>query len=117
MTEEMKRELAAVKIDLKSAIERFVDNEDLFEKMLRKFPSDENFNGLKAALAKSDYEAAISCVHTLKGISGNFSMIELFDLSVEVLTALRGGDYEKAKAVFPQLEEMYNKICQVIVDN
>lgn len=55
-------------------------NEALLERFLKKFPQDENYQKLCAAMEASDWEAALTAAHTLKGICGNLSIAPLFDL-------------------------------------
>ena len=43
MTSEYKEKLQAYGVNLDSALNRFMDNEQFYERILSKFPMDENF--------------------------------------------------------------------------
>lgn len=55
-------------INTDSAVERFMGNEALYVKMLKKFLDDHTFADLVDAAAESCGQAALEASHTLKGI-------------------------------------------------
>lgn len=79
----------AAGIDVESALGRFMGNEMLLERFMKKFLEDSNFENLRKALAAKDLDAAISASHTLKGLCGNLSMTVLFDLFTKQVAVLR----------------------------
>ena len=112
MDKAKKERLTAAGIDVDGALERFMNNEALLERFLRKFPADPNYETLTAAFAAGDWEEALTASHTLKGMCGNLSLTALFSLlsrQVELLqkellsTAQRVNLFEKVK--IPEAKE------------
>lgn len=109
-----KERLAAAGIDVKDALQRFMENESMLERFLDKFTDDKNFSKLKEALDSGNAEAALEASHTLKGVSGNLSMTPLFDLLTEQVKRLREGNFEGAKNMMDKITEQYNKTVAAI---
>ena len=89
MTLERKNQLMAAGIQVESVLERVMGNEDLLERLLKKFPDEPHYSALCAALELGDAEQAVSAAHTLKGVCGNLSMAELYGLFTRQVDALR----------------------------
>ena len=61
---------------------------------------------------------AEKAIHTLKGTAGNLSMIRLFELSDEIVEALREGKTaEEIRTLIYETREVYEKICDAIRQN
>ena len=101
-------------IDAEDAVKRFMGNESLYARMLRKFLDDSNYDNLVRAIAENSESEALTASHTLKGLCGNLSMTELFRLFTEQVTLFRANEWEKACAMMPEITENYNKITQTI---
>lgn len=106
--------LKAAGVDYDGALARFMGNEGLLTRFLKKFLDDPNFLGLQSALEQGDTEAAFRAAHTLKGVAGNLSLTELYDKAAKISEVLRGGDLEGAKAILPEVQETYQKIIDAI---
>ena len=102
-------------IDRAQGIARFSGNDMLYSKFLLKFPEDPTFEQLKAAMEKKDYAEAFRCAHTLKGISGNLSLIALHDDMKDFVEQLRGGkDIPGALAAWKPLQRDYQDTLDAI---
>lgn len=66
-----------------TAIERFMGNEALYAKMLKKFLDDKTFESLVAAVAEGSGTPALEASHTLKGLCGNLSIDCLYELFLQ----------------------------------
>lgn len=109
-----KQKLVDAGIDVDSALDRFMNNEMLLEKFLAKFPADPNHAALTEAIAAGDKEKALAAAHTMKGVCGNFSMTQLFDLLTRQVAAFRAGDWDGAVAMMPELDRLYDGLCKAI---
>lgn len=109
-----KQKLVDAGIDVDGALERFMNNEGLLERFLAKFPADPNHTALTEAIAAGDKEKALAAAHTMKGVCGNFSMTQLFDLLTRQVAAFRADDWEGAVAMMPELDRMYQGLCEAI---
>ena len=114
MNEERINRLKGAGIDVSDALERFMGNEGIMEKFLKKFLTDQNYQKLCDALDGEDFEAALAASHTLKGVSGNLSMTALNGLLTEQVKAFRSGDNDKAKAMMPEIDKSYRAVVDAI---
>ena len=110
MSPENKRAIAAVGIDMEEALDRFMNNEALLERFLKKFLQDPNYAALCEALDAGDCEGAFRAAHTLKGVCGNLSMRLLYQPVSEQVELLRCGNLEAAKTLRPQIDQAYADI-------
>ena len=109
-----KQRLTAAGIDLDGALERFMGNEALLERFLKRFLQDENEALLSAALTGGDLDGALAASHTLKGVCGNLSMTALFDLFSRQVTALRAGDVALAAGMMAEICPALEKVRKAI---
>lgn len=114
MDQEKRKGLEAAGIDVQSALERFMNNETLLERFLKKFLDDPNYGKLKAAQTAGDLEAAVAAAHSLKGVCGNLSMTELFGLLTRQVGLLRAEDWAGAMELMPAIDGAYERICRAI---
>ena len=97
-------------IDYAEGLNRFMNNEALFEKFLLKFPDDTSYQELTAALARGDCQAAFRAAHTLKGVAGNLSMKRLFEKVAAQTEQLRGGNLEAGQLMMEEIAPLYDRI-------
>lgn len=114
MTESLKTQLIKAGVDVNSVLERFMGNETLLERFLKKFPQDESYQKLCSAMAARDLDAAITASHTLKGVCGNLSITPLFDLLNNQVAALRSNDWQSAEEMMPQISKAYTAVSDAI---
>lgn len=89
----MLNKLEAWGCNTKEALERFVDDEDLYTMCINLFLEDGAFSALENAVATADYGAAFEAAHTLKGVAGNVSAGPLYDAIDVVVGKLRAETY------------------------
>ena len=100
-----------VYINIEEGTKRVMNNTKLYVKLLTKFKSDTSLNELDAALAEGDMEKAQGAAHTLKGLSANLSLMELFKQSLELETQI------KAKSVNPdQITVLKDTFTQTLTE-
>lgn len=112
-----KRQLLATGTDLDSTLDRFMNNEDLYEKFLVKFLEDKNFAELKKNLELKNYEEAFVNAHTLKGVSANLGLDSVYNVLIPMVEELRNNSYTENNYEFKLLEENYNELCDIIKEN
>lgn len=101
-------------IDVEGLVKRFMGNEALAEKFLKKFLGDESFGRLKTAIEEGNCEDAFKAVHTLKGVAGNLGLIELYRHAILMTEKLREGDMSNAAEDYAMMEQTYRKAIEVI---
>lgn len=101
-------------IDIDSGVERFSGNEMLYEKFLHRFADDKSYSELVAALSDDDCSAAFNAAHTLKGVSGNLSLIRLQEIVSEQVEYLRLGDLDAGKRILEEVSAAYKDILKIL---
>lgn len=101
-------------VDIDSAIERFVGNENLYARMLKKFLEESSYNRLVKAISDKDPDEAVSASHTLKGLCGNLSFTALFKLFENQVNLFRADEWDKAVGLMPEISEKYKEMTNVI---
>ena len=102
-------------IDYDDALDRFGGNIELFKRLASKYANDSHFVGMVAALEAGDYEQAYRDAHALKGVSGNLSFSQLYNLTSQICFALREGNPETAISLLPDTAEAHRKALDAAI--
>ena len=114
MNEENKKLLLDAGVDLDRTMERFMNNEGLYLKFLKRFPEDPNYAQMKENIENRQYEEAFKNAHTLKGLSGNLGL-EPFYQTISALTEqLRNQNLDHLEESMKEAEEVYGMLIQKI---
>ena len=108
----VKPEAAGIRVE--DALGRFMGNEMLLERFLKKFLDDVNFSLLKEAVGRQDHEEELKVSHTLKGVCGNLSISGLYDLVTRQVALMREDRWEEAEALMPEIEKAYETAAAAI---
>lgn len=116
MAGERKHVLEEGGINVEEAMQRFMNNEKLWTKFLKKFKADLSYENLVKAIEEKEWNKAFEAAHTLKGITGNLALSKLHDLVSRQTDYLRGenNDFEAAVAMMPEITEVYEKVLKLI---
>lgn len=114
MTDEQLGLLKKKGFDIDGAMERFLNNRDMYEKFLHKFQKETTFAELCSKIEAKDTAGAFAAAHSLKGVSANLSLQAFFhQISVQV-EFLRDGDLPPAAAMMPEVKKAYEETQQII---
>lgn len=114
MTDERKQQFIDAGVEIESALERFMNNDAMLEKFLKKFLDDKNFEKLVNAMQEKEFEDAFEAAHTLKGVCGNLSL-DIFCKSVcTMVEYLRSNQYDEACAYMPELTREYENAIEKV---
>jgi HPt (histidine-containing phosphotransfer) domain-containing protein len=80
-----------VYVDEADGVKRVMNNMKLYLKLLTKFRNENNLNDLNAQIDAGDLEKAQTAAHTVKGLAGNLSLLELHKHCLAVETGLKAG--------------------------
>lgn len=86
--------------DYITTMERFVNNEALYLRLLGKLFSSNELRELESALESGEKEKAFQAAHTLKGVTGNLGLTPLYKAVCGLVEPLREG---KEQADYPVL--------------
>lgn len=112
MAESLTTALAAYGIDYVDAMDRFGDNAELYERLALKYLNDNHYVALVAAMEAKDYEEGYSQAHGLKGVSGNLSFRDLFQVAAYVSDALFTGEIDAAQSHMAALGDAHKKVVE-----
>ena len=108
------KELDRIGAETEDALERFMDDKEMYLKYVRAFPDEPTMAALTKAVEAKDYDAAEKSVHALKGIVNNLGFLPLADATVDMLAELRAGNTEDALDAYEDVEKEYKRFCGVI---
>lgn len=94
--------------------ERFMGNEALYVRFLKKLLADANYGQLKEALLSGDTKGIELKAHTLKGVCATLGLTELSDKFSQVVAMVRNGETDDAK-LKAHIEDAGNKLRQVLM--
>ena len=100
--------------DVDSALRRFVGNEAMYIKFLKRFADDKSYSEMKEAVEKNDMGNAFVAAHTLKGVAGNLGLTKLFDVASEVTEKLRTRSDSDLAADFARITAEYDAVMAFI---
>jgi HPt (histidine-containing phosphotransfer) domain-containing protein len=115
MTDEIRNLLVAAGVDVDSVMERFLNNEALLERFMRKFQNDPNYKELLEAVEQKDNERAFAAAHTLKGVSGNLSLAALQKQVSDQCECFRAGEFEAGAALMPKVTAEYQRVVEALI--
>jgi len=94
-----------VYVDVNEGSKRVLNNTKLFVKLLGRFKEDKSIDNISAALESGDIAQAQIAAHTLKGLTANLSLSELYKQCVELEAqmktgSVKDGQFEIVKNVY-----------------
>lgn len=110
----MKERLIQGGINVDELLERLLGHEAMLERLFKRFLQDSSFQTLCQAVETGAAEEALAASHTLKGMCGNLSMVDLTSQFTQQVALLRAGDWEGAVKIMPQLRQDYERVCNAI---
>lgn len=100
-------------VDTDGAINRFMGNDALFLKFMRRLPDTLKLPEMKQALEDERGEDFYSYVHDLKGVAGNLGLSDIYDAAQAALVEYRSTELRNKKKMFGLLMEI-EEYCQKI---
>lgn len=99
--------------DVDGTMRRFLNNEGLYIKCLKKFLDDSSFEKLKEAYDNGNCNEAFKSAHTMKGLISNLGINPLYNLLLPVVEKLRVQDMNISEEM-KQLEALYQETYKLI---
>lgn len=107
-------ELKSKDVNVEEAIERFLGNASLYEKMLMKFLDLMNDMAVDTNFDCNEYNDIIEKTHAIKGAAGNLSIDPIYEAYTEIVNLLRAHQPEQAKLVLEKIIPVQNDIIECI---
>ncbi|HPE96146.1 MAG TPA: Hpt domain-containing protein [Bacillota bacterium] len=98
-------------INYDSGLRRFLDDTELYEKMLEAFLSDDSYKKILKAYSENNMKSLFDDVHTLKGTSGSLDLERLYKASCALSDYLKFNstpDKGLVNAMYLQLQKAYD---------
>ncbi|MFV0362269.1 MAG: Hpt domain-containing protein [Suipraeoptans sp.] len=96
--------------DVTTALERFANDESLYEMCFNLLLDDENFAMLKSSIDSNDYENAFKAGHALKGVIANLELTPLNGPISNLVESLRTNDCSKIDSQYTAVLIAYNEL-------
>ena len=111
MEDSRKEALIRAGVNLDEALERFMGNEELLVRFLKKFANDPSYQSLVKAMNEKNAKDAFEAAHALKGVCGNLSIAKLFEMVCRLVELLRGGNAgEEAEQCYSEVAAEYDRV-------
>lgn len=108
-------ELAENGVDIERVIERFMGNEALYIKFLKRFvEEDRSFQNMQEYLRKEEYEEAFKAAHTLKGLLANLGLDAVMHSVTVITEKLRTGSLEGVQELMETAEREYKSVVDIL---
>lgn len=100
-------------IDYQGVMERFMNNQKMFIRLLDMFMEDDNLEKLGKALEINDYAAAFEAAHTLKGVTANMGLTLLYHAVCDIVEPLRSGENRDYNLYYRTICAEYEKVAEL----
>lgn len=107
-------ELNKLGVDTEEGIFRFMNNVELYKRMLISFAELVRETQVTAEFDDGDCDKETEKIHALKGAAGNLSIVPLYTAYTEIVRLLREGSIAEAKNEITKILPTQNKITQCI---
>lgn len=108
------QELRLLDIDVDSSLTRFLDNKEMYITYIKEFYSDTSVYEIETFFANKKWEQAFEIAHTLKGITGNLGMLNLYDKFSKICNAYRKNDFDEMQKIYVKTKIDYENMCKHI---
>lgn len=110
-------DLKAMGFDTDDALARFMGNEDLYKRMLKKLPAAIKDINIPVDFDDDNYDDITKGAHTIKGVTGNLSVTPLYKAYTEIVNELRAGNPTRAREILKDILPEQEKIIAYIEEN
>lgn len=107
-------ELRELGVDIDEALNRFMGNSALYEKMLNKLTAAVKDVQVLPFFEAGDNKTALENAHALKGVTGNLSVTPLYKAYTEIVDELRADNPDKARKILDDILPVQEKIIACI---
>lgn len=101
-------------VDVKGSVERFVGNEDLYIKFLKKFPTDPNYEKTEQAWSEQNFKDLLEYSHAMKGLTGNLGLAVMYDALCDMVSDLRAEEHGRLAEQMETIRQNYRAVCDLL---
>ena len=100
----------------KEGLERCLNKEDFYIKLLKMAVSDNKVYELKDSINAKDYDKAFGISHTLKGVYANLAITPLYNLLYNLTEELRNKVDKEYSDEINEIITLFEKIKKLIIE-
>ena len=104
-------------VDIEGTLSRFMENEELYIKFLKRYPDEDKITPVVEAAAAKDFDQLVSAAHKLKGVSANLGMNDIAQKAGDIEAGAKNRSLDDPEAAASELKTEYNRICRIIREN
>lgn len=105
--------LEAYGVNIPEVMERFVDDEEMYEDCLNMFIRDASFQELGNTISAGKYEEAFDHAHALKGVAGNLGLGKMFQALCDIVEPLRKKDYSNLDRQYTAVLKALDEVTKI----
>lgn len=106
-------DLVAFGADTAEGLQRCMNNEDFYLRLVKMVPGDPSFQKLYDAIDEGDLETAFDAAHALKGSAGNLSLTPIFAPISEITELLRAGTQMDYTALVGKIRKGRDELARI----
>ena len=106
-------ELKVFGADTADGLQRCMNNESFYLRLVKMIPGDPNFRKLFDSVDSGDLGAAFEAAHALKGSTGNLSLTPLFAPLSEITELLRARTQTDYTALVTEILTAYDELTRI----
>lgn len=110
MTIEM---LTAYGANTKEGLQRCMNNEGFYLRLVKMIPGDVNFQRLYDAVDAGDLAAAFDAAHALKGSTGNLALTPIYAPVCEITELLRARTETDYTPLVAEIRDAQSRLCDI----
>ena len=96
-----------------AGLERCLNKEDFYLKMVNMALADQRFTDLEPALSQKDYDKAFEICHAIKGTTGNVSLDPLYNAICEMTELLRAKTDTDYSGLYKKIMDLRNEVLNM----
>ena len=100
--------------DVEGALDRFLDDKELYMTCLQTVVADDNFAKLGASLEEQNVPKAFDYAHTLKGVFANLGLTPMFVIVETIVEPLRAGSGNNLEEPYAHLLASNEKLKGIL---
>ena len=108
-------DLIAYGANVDEGMERCMNNEDFYLRLVGSVKDEQGFEALTTALGAGDLDAAFEAAHALKGVLANLALTPLCEVASEITELLRARtemDYSERLAGILEQQRILKEMCE-----
>lgn len=114
IVKEITQRLKEFGCNVEKAIERCINNEEFYVRLLTSFAKDASFQELGERIRQGNAAEAFNCAHTIKGVAANLELTPILEVVSAMVEKLRKGSLEGAEEDYQELMRAVTRYREIV---